>query len=380
MKGLIDSTLREGGQMAGVSFRLAEKKRIITHLLRIGIEELEIGIATPSDPDLVELLAFCRRLAPPAPRLALWSPCRTVNINFALKLQPDILALSMPASEILIKKKLGRDRDWVLGTVRRSIALARNKGLQTISLGLEDATRAAPDFLRELIMTGARAGATRIRLADTLGIATPPDISALLRTVRGYYQGEIGVHLHNDFGMATANSLTALDAGSDYADVTVLGIGERAGNARLEEVVGFLALRNGRHYQTTALKPLAALLATLTGRTISAGQPVIGERIFHCESGLHLQGLRKDPATYEPFAPEKVGAERQLLYGAKIGKRDIKDCLEPLGIRLAGKQLEKLVREVRKWTRHHQRPLPPREFHGLLAAIHGRLTCLPAPR
>jgi homocitrate synthase NifV len=372
MKGLIDSTLREGGQMAGVSFSLGEKKQIITHLVQIGVEELEIGIATPSDPDLVELLAFCRRLTP-APRIALWSPCRAVNINFAIKLRPDVLALSIPASEILIKKKLGRDRDWVRGTVKRSIALARNSGLKFISLGLEDATRAEPGFLRKLIMTAGRAGAARIRLADTLGIATPPDILALLRTVRGYYQGEIGVHLHNDFGMATANSLTALEAGGDYADVTVLGLGERAGNARLEEVAGFLALRNGWHYQTTALRPLAELLATLTGRTISADQPVIGARIFHCESGLHLQGLRKDPATYEPFAPEKVGAERQLLYGGKIGKRDIKDCLEPLGIRLPGRQLEKLVAEVRRWASHHQRPLGQQEFNCLLTAMHGSI-------
>jgi homocitrate synthase NifV len=369
MKGLIDSTLREGGQMAGVSFSLAEKKQIINHLVAIGVEELEIGIATPSDPDLGPLLAFCRGLASP-PRIALWSPCRTENINFALTLQPDVLALSIPASEILLKNKLGRDRPWVLQAVRQGIGLAKKNRLKFISLGLEDATRAEPGFLRELVLTAARAGAARIRLADTLGIATPADIIALIRAVRAYYRGEIGVHLHNDFGMATANSLTALDAGADYADITVMGLGERAGNAKLEEVVGFLALRNGWHYNTTALRPLAELLASLVGRQINATQPVIGSSIFHCESGLHLQGLRKDPTTYEPFAPEKVGGQRQLFYGAKVGKREIRDSLEPLGISLSNGKLEKLVCDVRNQAKVHNRPLGQQEFDALLALRH----------
>ncbi|MBU0484260.1 MAG: pyruvate carboxyltransferase [Proteobacteria bacterium] len=369
MKGLIDSTLREGGQMAGVSFSLDDKKRIFTNLVQIGIEEIEIGVATSYDPDLVKLINFCRVMSPET-RIALWSPCRTENINFATQLKADVLSLSIPTSEILIKKKLRRDTTWVLRTLQRSIKLAQKNGINFISLGLEDATRAEPGFLKELILTASSSGALRIRLADTIGIASPQDIIELMRVVRLYYHGDIGVHMHNDFGMATANSISALDAGAEYADVTVLGIGERAGNAKLEEIVGFLSFRNGRPYKTTALKPLAELMAHLIGRETSLTQPVIGAHIFHCESGLHLQGLRKDTSTYEPFSPEKVGAKRQLLYGTKIGKREIKDSLEPMGINLPVDQLSNLAGEIHQIASQLNRPLLQKEFNYLLTSIH----------
>ena len=372
MKGLVDSTLREGGQMVGVSFTLDEKKQILSYLVDLGIEEIELGVATPYDRDLPELVQYCRNLDRNT-RVALWCPCRKENIEFAITLQPDVLSLSIPASNILIRKKLERDCGWVLDTVRRSVLQAKKGGIGYVSLGLEDATRAHQEFLEQLVTTAASAGAARIRLADTVGIAMPHDIASLVRTVQSYFQGDIGVHMHNDFGMAGANSLAALDAGSDYVDVSVLGIGERSGNARLEEVAGFLALRRGRDYESTAFKPLAQLVADITGRRIDPFQPLIGERIFHCETGLHLQGLKKDTTTYEPYPPEKTGIERNWLYGAKIGKREIKECLEQIGIRLPFNQLENLVCEVRRVAGQLKRPLLQNELQSLLASIHGNI-------
>ena len=368
MKGLVDSTLREGSQTVGVSFSLADKKRILTYLVDLGIEEIELGIATPYDRDLPELVKYSRNLAATT-RIALWSPCRPENVGLAVDLQPDVLSLSIPVSSILIEKKLERDSAWVQETVCRSIAQARRGGIQYVSLGLEDATRSAADFLEQLVKTATEAGAARIRLADTVGIATPHSIAALVDSVRASFAGDIGVHLHNDFGMASGNTIAALDAGADFGDVTVLGIGERCGNARLEEVAGFLALQRGRAYETTLFNPLARLVANLANRKIDPFQPLVGPRIFHCESGLHLQGLQKDPATYEPYEPEKVGSKRQWFYGAKVGKREVAAGLEQVGIRLPQERVEPLVRWVRQVAGQRNQPLLPQEFNALLTSL-----------
>ncbi|NTV13335.1 MAG: pyruvate carboxyltransferase [Desulfobulbaceae bacterium] len=366
MQGLIDSTLREGGQMVGVNFTLAQKLAIVTQLDRLGIEEIELGVATHLDPELPALLAGARAAAITA-RLALWCRCREEDIEVAAQLNPDVLALSIPVSDLHIAKKLGKDRGWLLATLSRSIKLARDRGIGFISLGLEDATRAEVSFLLEVVATAAAAGADRVRLADTVGVATPAELADLVKSVQGKFPIAIGVHCHNDFGMATANSLAALEAGADWADVTVLGLGERAGNARLEEVAGFLALRRGRPYQVSQLRELAGLVGQLTGQPISPHQPLLGERIFYCESGLHLHGLHADPLTYEPYRPEEVGAERRWLYGGKIGKSQLRRYLSEAGFQATPGKFEALLQLIRSRLSRSGLPLGKNEFQKLVA-------------
>jgi homocitrate synthase NifV len=320
MKRLIDSTLREGGQMVGVNFRLAEKLAIIRGLDRIGIEEIEVGVATAFDRDLPEVFRRCRAERTKA-RLALWSRCRPEDIAQAGVLKPDVLSLSVPGSDLHIEKKLGRDRGWVLARVREGVAQARTLGIPFLSLGIEDATRSEPPFLEEIIATAQAAGAERIRLADTVGVATPLDLSRLLRRLEAKFRLSLAVHCHNDFGMASANSVTALESGAEWADVTIYGIGERAGNARLEEVAAHLVLQGGHRYELRELKELVGLVAGCCGKSLDPHHPVVGEKIFQCETGLHLQGLEVDTATYEAYPPEVVGSERKLVYGGKIGRR-----------------------------------------------------------
>jgi len=320
MYKLIDSTLREGGQMVGVNFRLAEKLAIIRALDRLGIEEIEVGIATGFDRDLPELFRHCRDEGI-GTRLALWCRCRAEDIDQAARLMPDVLSLSVPGSDLHLEKKLGRDRAWALAQVAAALARARRLGLGYLSLGIEDATRSDPDFLKEIVATAEEAGVDRIRLADTVGIATPSSLLWLFGNLRRITTLPLGVHCHNDFGMATANTIAALEGGASWGDVTVCGIGERAGNARLEEVAGFLALRAKQGYELRGLKDLARLVAGCCGKTVDPHLPVVGDRIFQCETGLHLQGLEVDTATYEAYPPEMVGTERKLLYGAKIGRR-----------------------------------------------------------
>jgi homocitrate synthase NifV len=321
---LIDTTLREGEQTPGVSFLLEQKQRIIDGLAATGVDEVEVGLAAPVAECSESLIAHCRKEHPDL-KIALWSRCQEEDIDHGTSLSPDVISLSIPASDLHIEQKMGKTRDWIEGTLVRSVTQAQNHGV-AVSVGLEDATRADPDFLLHLVTQAARSGAFRIRIADTVGISSPLSIEKTVRSIREYSpEIEIGVHTHNDFGMATANAITALEGGARWADGTILGLGERTGCARLEELVGYLQLAKGiPRFDITALKALAIEVAEFSDRTIPASQPLLGDDIFTCETGLHLNGLVVNPETYEPYSPESVGAERKLLFGSKIGRRALR--------------------------------------------------------
>jgi homocitrate synthase NifV len=364
MKGLIDTTLREGSQAVGITLSLNDKCNIVSGLIGIGIEEIELGVATVSNHELPILMDYCRSLRSAA-SFSLWCMCRRRDIEYAATLEPDILSLSVPVSDLHIFKKLRKSRGWVLRSLKAALVRASAAGIKRLSLGLEDATRADADFLAEVIATAARGGVERVRLADTVGIATPQLMADLIKNAKAKYDLEFGVHTHNDFGMATANCLTALEAGADWADVTILGLGERAGNARLEEAVAYLALQKGRPYRTEAVKSLSEKLSAITGEPIPGRQPVIGRDIFSCETGLHLQGLERDPKTYEPYPPQRVGVKRRFLYGQKIGRHNIRRCLSALARPLTMNNINEKLQIVQKKTIELGRPLEDSELTAL---------------
>lgn len=369
MKGIVDSTLREGEQTPGVSFSLEEKIKIALLLDLVGIEEIELGIASKHNPDLARLTQCCRMKIKRS-RLAIWSRCRLEDIQYAADLGPDVLSLSIPASDLHIIEKLGKSRSWALNTLSASISQAQAHGFKTVSVGLEDATRADENFLMQLVSTAAHSGADRIRIADTVGIASPNSISRLVRTIKNQNNLEIGVHTHNDFGMATANAVSALETGAQWADATVLGLGERAGNCRLEEITGFLALAGAdrRAYNVKHLRPLCLIVARASKRKIAPNHPLVGEAIFTCETGLHLQGLNKNPMTYEPYEPAEVGTSRKLLYGRKTGKRALAEKLSHSGLILAEDKLEEALSRIRNFASSSNRPLSDDEIHTIAAA------------
>lgn len=359
---IIDSTLREGEQTPGIHFSLSEKKCIIDGLAKVGISEIELGIASPLSPDLAELVAYCRGTHPGI-TLSLWSRCKQEDIDFAATLRPDILSLSIPASPLHIYTKMQKDVEWVLTTLQKAIARTIAAGMQA-AIGLEDATRATPDFLATIVGQAMETPVQRVRLADTVGIATPNQITRMIESLRAICPPEkLALHSHNDFGMATANGITAFEAGVGWVDATLLGLGERTGCARLEELVGYLALQT----TTSALHPehllpLTHYVATLTGRTISCNRPFIGKEIFSCETGLHMQGLHRDPATYEPYPPELVGGVRKLLYGAKSGKKALGIKLTELGQKVEENELIEKVKLIRAHARDLKRPLSDSEL------------------
>lgn len=361
MKGIIDSTLREGVQTFGLTLSVSQKKEILAGLWGTGIEEIEIGIASPFAEDLPELMQFCREHGA-CSRVALWSRCRQEDILQAYHLRPDVLSLSIPVSDIHIEKKLGRKREWVLETAKNSLVAAQRLGFEYISLGLEDATRAEFSFLQRIIKTAVHTGVNRIRIADTVGIANPLEIAELVRKITGLADIEVGVHMHNDFGMATANSLAALDAGAHWADATVLGLGERAGNACLEELVSYLVCKRDMKYKLDSVARIAKKTARMCGRKIESYKPIIGEEIFSCETGLHIQGLQKDTSTYEPFHPELVGACRKIRYGGKIGRKELLIYLN--GVTKTGTSfaLEEWLHRIRKKAESKGQPLNEAEL------------------
>lgn len=365
MLGLIDTTLREGAQTPGVLFSLPQKIAIAQALATMGIEELELGVATRQDAELPTLLAACRDLAY-CPRLALWCRCQSADIELAASLRPDVLSLSLPASDLHIMTRLRKDHAWVLAKLQESVTLAKGLGIKRLSLGIEDSSRANPEFLADLIAAAVEVGVQRIRLADTVGIMTPQETSALIGAYRQKYPAlELAFHGHNDFGMSTANAWSALEAGAEWADVTVLGLGERAGCARLEELVGMLTLVKGqKRYRVDRLPALCTLVAAAAGRTIAANHPLVGSAIFTCESGLHVHGLLADPASYEPFPPERVKSRRTMLLGAKSGGQAVAGYCARLGMPPAT-SLPAMVAKIRHRATELGRPLLDSEIRCL---------------
>lgn len=349
--GIIDSTLREGEQTPGVRFSQEQRYAIIKMLCQVGVEEIELGIASEKESHLQDLITFARKTCKGAQALGLWCRCRREDIIYAAKLQPDILSLSIPTSDLHIYHRLQKDRGWILDTLRQAISQARAAGIASLSLGLEDATRADPDFLCQLARTAADCGVQRLRLADTVGIASPATITKLVKMILHQSKLACGVHTHNDFGMATANAIAALEAGASWIDATVMGLGERAGNCRLEEAVAFLCLQQkSGHYQVNHLPQLCQIVSIAAKRAIASNHPVVGKSIFTCETGLHLHGLTVNPRTYEPYPPEKVGAVRTMRFGHKSGKRALSNHLHALGHAIDDRKAESLSRKLRNLT------------------------------
>jgi len=345
---IIDTTLREGAQAPGVCFTASARRSIIAGLAQVGVDEIELGAASPLHTWLPELIHEARDLCGSRCRLALWCRCKEEDIAFAAACRPDLLSLSLPASDRHLRERLRKDRSWARQTLARSLRLALSLGIPAVSVGLEDASRAELGFVVELATIAAASGARRVRLADTVGICSPSSMTALVLAVQGAVSLPIGVHCHNDFGMATANSIAALEAGAISLDAAVLGLGERAGCCRLEEAAGYLALVQGnRRYKPEHLPALCQTVAAASGRNIATNHPLVGAEIFTCETGLHQHGLSVCPETYEPYAPERVGSRRTLRFGSKTGFRAVALQLEKQGLRLNEQEIRQLTRQLR---------------------------------
>jgi homocitrate synthase NifV len=362
---LVDTTLRDGEQAPGVVFSWREKRAVARRLAALGVPEIEVG--TPAmGAEERHAIREVVGLGLPC-RLTAWCRARGEDLDHAASCGVQGVHLSLPTSPILLEV-LGKTEAWVLEQVRTLVPDARNR-FAFVSLGAQDASRARPAFLAELARAALAAGAGRLRLADTVGLWNPWQIHAVFLMLRGAAPAlPLGFHGHNDLGLATANTLAALVAGAKSVDVTVNGLGERAGNAPLEEVVMAAAVSLGRDCGIDArhLPRLSALVARLSGRPLPASKPIVGEAVFSHESGIHVSALLKNPAAYEPFAAECLGRPgRQIVIGTHSGSAALRHVLDQQGIRIGQEEAEELLLRVREASRRKKGSLTPDELAAL---------------
>ncbi|OGR27884.1 MAG: homocitrate synthase [Desulfuromonadales bacterium GWD2_54_10] len=352
-----DTTLRDGEQTAGVVFSKRDKIAIARTLDSIGVQEIECGIPAMGrdEQESVKALVDLGLNA----RLITWNRATIPDIQASIDSGVMAVDISLSVSDIMIQNKLRKSRQWVKDQLKNALGFAKSKGLY-VSVGGEDASRADLAFLLELMQITKDMGGDRFRFCDTLGILDPFTMFDKVHALRtALPELPIEVHTHNDLGMATANAIAGVRAGATFVNTTVNGLGERAGNAALEEVVMGLKHASGIDIgiDTHRFRELSLFVAKASHRPLPAWKAVVGERVFAHESGLHADGVLKDPKNYEGFDPAEVGLTRQIVVGKHSGSSGLIDRYKDMGIAISRAEALHLMDKVRRIAQQTRRPL-----------------------
>lgn len=352
---IFDTTLRDGEQSPGCSMRLAEKLRMAEQLDRLGVDVIEAGFPAASEDDFKAVRAIAERHRRPVVA-GLARACRE-DMERALKaLEPAVYArlhVFLASSDIHLKYKLRKSRQEVLEQACEAIEWARSY-IGEIEFSPEDATRTDRDFLCEFVQAVIEAGAQIINIPDTVGYTTPTEMRQLISLIKSRVKGiegvTISVHCHNDLGMAVANSLAAVEAGARQVECTINGIGERAGNASLEEVVMALFVRRDAlpfvtNIKTEEIYASSRLLSEITGVEVQPHKAIVGRNAFAHEAGIHQDGVLKNTLTYEIMTPASVGVpQNRLVLGKHSGRHALAHFYEGHGYTLSRYELDQVYK------------------------------------
>lgn len=369
---IVDTTLRDGEQTAGVVFTNNEKIQIARYLDQIGVDQIEAGIPVMGgfEKDCIKAIVALGLKS----SIMAWNRAVIADIKESLDCGVDAVAISISTSDIHIEHKLQTTRQDVLNRMTDAVKFAKDKGLY-ISVNAEDASRSDIDFLTEFALLAKRSGADRLRFCDTVGTLTPLSAFRYIKTLIDAVGINIEMHTHNDFGMATANALAGVYAGANYVGVTINGLGERAGNACLQEtIMGLKYLMNvNLPYNTTLFREVAEYVAQASGRALSVSKPIVGSGIFAHESGIHGDGVLKNPLTYEVFSPEEVGLERQIVIGKHSGTAAVRSKFtREYNIELNDTEAAQILARVREMSIELKRSLFDKELMYIYEELYGK--------
>jgi len=365
-----DTTLREGEQSPGVSFSVSEKVTIARMLQEIGIPAIEVGTPAMHGPEEEAIRAIAQ--AGLKIQLIGWNRGKRSDLDASFACGLSAVHIGLPASDNHIEKKFGKSREWVVATMQELVAYAKSQGAW-VSVSAEDVGRASVEFLIQYARASKEAGADRLRLSDTIGVLNPVQAHKIVSTVVNESGQTVQVHMHNDFGLATANSLAGIEAGARHVHVTINGLGERAGIAPLDEIAMGL-----RHHlgidpgiRTEGLCELCTYVARISGRPIPANKPISGRSMFEHESGIHVDGVLKNAGYFEPYPPEEVGAERKIVIGKHSGSSAIQYVLAEEGIQAGRDGLVATVDAIRYEATRLKRALLPEEVVSIYREVTG---------
>lgn len=347
---ICDVTLRDGEQTPGVSFSCQEKVGIATMLDTIGIEVIEAGFPAVSagEKECVKTIANLGLDA----HICGFSRAREGDIQTAIDCDVDMVSIFIPTSELHVRLKFKKPREQVLEESLKMIDYARDHGVH-VRFAAEDASRTDLPFLQEVYRRAADHGAVLLSFADTVGCLIPSEMQRIMTELVSSVDRPFCAHCHNDLGCAVANTITAAEAGAFQLHTTVNGIGERAGNASLEELLVALRMKKGiDRYDLSHLTELSHMVEKYSGIPLPRNKPVTGELAFSHESGIHIAAILDDPAAYEYFTPEMVGSERHFILGKHTGKKALEHVVASLGCELSEKQICRVLDLVKDHSEH----------------------------
>lgn len=339
---IFDTTLRDGEQSPGVSITPEQKLQIAIKLDRLGVDAIEAGFPIVSHGEVQAI----KNIKKSGLNAEICGLARTLSSDIDMVIDCDLSYVHtfIATSDIHMQYKLKMAPEEVIQKAVNAVEYAKSHGLQ-VEFSAEDATRSDLTFLTKVFRAVGEAGADRIDIPDTVGYATPEFISNLVGMIKEQISVPISLHCHNDFGLAVANSIAGINAGATCAHVTVNGLGERAGNASLEEFVMALQClyKKEHNINTKLLYETSKSVSNIMGIAVQANKAIIGENAFGHESGIHTHGILNNPLTYEPIDPEMVGRKRWLQAGKHAGAHGIRAMLEDFGIECTDEQLHKIV-------------------------------------